>query len=398
MREPTRPRAHRQPRGGGGAFRRGRGAASPLPRLLGRLLLLLVGVGAGAGPLPALGAEPGAAPGGQALATAAAAYRRLPVEERFDGVVEPVQQSTVAAQVVAQVEAVLFDVDDFVPKGAVIVRLRDRAYRARLAQAEAGLKEARARLVEAEQEWRRVRDLHARKLAPRSQLDRAEAALDAARARVAAAEAAVAEAKEALAHTVVRAPYAGVVVARHVEVGETVRVGDPLMTGFSLERLRVRVELPQSFVAAVRRHRQARVILPGDPPREVAASSLTIFPYADPAAHSFRVRVGLPPGLQGVWPGTFVKVAFRTGEERRLVVPARAVVRRSEVTAVYVVGPEGRVSLRQVRLGRRLGESVEVLAGLRAGERVALDPVRATAAAKAQRAGPARGRAAGEGR
>ena len=326
-----------------------------------------------------------AAPSGRSaeLATAEVAYRTLPVEAIFDGVVEPVRRSTVAAQVVAQVEAVLFDVDDFVPKGAVIVRLRDRTHRARLAQAEAGLKEARARLVEAEQEWRRVRDLHARKLAPRSELDRAEAALDAARARVAAAEAAVAEAREALAHTVVRAPYAGVVVARHVEVGETVRVGDPLMTGLSLARLRVRVELPQSFVAAVRARREARVLLPGDPPREVPAEGLTFFPLADERSHTFRARVALPEGLQGVWPGTFVKVAFRTGTERRLMVPRRAVVRRSEVTGVYVVGPGGRVALRQVRLGRRVGEMVEVLAGLRAGERVALDPVRAMALARA---------------
>lgn len=73
----------------------------------------------------------------------------------------------------------------------------------------------------------------------------------------------------------------------------------------------------------------------------------------------------------------FVKVGFVTGESPRLLVPKSAIVARSEVTAVYVVDADGRVSLRQVRTGGTFGDRLEVLAGLGAGERVALDPVAA---------------------
>jgi len=84
----------------------------------------------------------------------------------------------------------------------------------------------------------------------------------------------------------------------------------------------------------------------------------------------------LPDGSATIYPGMFVKVGFVVGETKRLLVPSEAVVRRSELSAVYVISDD-KVTLRQVRLGRRYGESQEVLAGLSEGERVAANPVMA---------------------
>ncbi len=321
------------------------------------------------------------------LETAAAARERVPVEHRYDGVVEAVSRSTVAAQVTGRVEAIYFDVDDYVPKGAVILRFRDREFRARVAQARAALREAEARVAQARAEHERVRRIYARRLVSKSVMDKATAELKAAEARLEAARARLAEAEEQLANTVVRAPYAGIVVERHVEVGETARVGQPLMTGLSLERLRVTAHVPQSLMPALRAgEARARVLLDGRAP--LVPVRTTLFPYADTRSHSFRVRLELPPGDHGLYPGMWVRVALRHGEREALVVPARAVVHRSEVTAVYVVDGKGRLHMRQVRLGRELGGGrVEVLAGLAAGERVALDPVAAAARLKAGREG-----------
>ena len=102
----------------------------------------------------------------------------------------------------------------------------------------------------------------------------------------------------------------------------------------------------------------------------------TTAPVAEPTTNTFRVRVDLPEGSARLFPGMFVKVGFVVGETHRLLVPHDAIVRRSELSAVYVV-TDGRVGLRQVRLGRRYGEDAEVLAGLDEGETVALDPVAA---------------------
>jgi multidrug efflux pump subunit AcrA (membrane-fusion protein) len=101
------------------------------------------------------------------------------------------------------------------------------------------------------------------------------------------------------------------------------------------------------------------------------------------------VRVDLPEGSATLFPGMFVKVGFVVGETRRLLIPAEGIVRRSELSAVYVVGEE-RVELRQVRLGRRYDDDIEVLAGLDEGEQVALDPVRAGIYVKEQQRAAAR--------
>jgi RND family efflux transporter MFP subunit len=316
------------------------------------------------------------------LELSTATLQTIPQERLFDGVIEAVHQSTVSSQLVGRVEKIYYDVDDYVPKDSVILRFRDSEQRARYDQARAAQAEASARLKEAEDEYKRVKDIYAKKLVAKAELDKAEAGLKAAKARLKAAEAKQAEAKEQLDHTVIRAPFSGYVTKRHVEVGETVGVGQALMTGFSYEHLRATVEIPQAFVAAVRKENKAQVLF--DNGTSVAAESLRVFPYAEEQGHSFKVRVNLPQGDYGVFPGSFVKVAFVTGEAQQLLIPARAVVNRSELTGVYVV-TDGKVSLRQVRVGRHIDDQVEVLAGLDAGEKVALDPIAAGIQLKQQR-------------
>jgi hypothetical protein len=112
--------------------------------------------------------------------------------------------------------------------------------------------------------------------------------------------------------------------------------------------------------------------------RRVEAASVTVLPVADARTHSTQVRVYLPQNEAGIYPGMFVRVHFVTGKAQKLVIPASAVLRRSEVVAVYVVDEKGVTKLRQVRLGEKVeGNMVEVLAGLNAGEKVALEPVKA---------------------
>ena len=171
-----------------------------------------------------------------------------------------------------------------------------------------------------------------------------------------------------------RAPYPGIVTERHVEVGEAVGVGQPLMSGLSLDSLRVVANLPQQVAAKVREHKAA-FVLTGE--GRVEATGITIFPFADAASNTFTVRVNLPDGQYQLYPGMFVKIAFVVGDAERLLVPTDALVRRSEVTGVYVVDRNERVRLRQVRVGNRFDDRIEVLAGLAEGERIALDPVAA---------------------
>jgi RND family efflux transporter MFP subunit len=331
----------------------------------------------------------GCAGGGQAQKPAAEPARlesllvqaeRTPLERKLDGTIEAVNQGTVAAQTSGRVATIFYDVNDFVPAGAVIVRLRATEQRTGLLQAEAALREASAREAEAQTNFRRASEMYERKVVAKAMLDQVAANRDAAVARLAAARATLQGAQEGVAYTEIRAPYAGIVTKRHVEVGETVSPGTLIMSGLSLQFLRVAVDVPQSIVQQVRRIRKAAVYVDG---RRIEATKLTVFPEAAMPSNTFRARLELPENAADLYPGMFVKVGFVVGDAERLLVPASALVERSEVTAVYVINASGRTSLRQVRPGHRFEDKVEVLAGLGAGERIALDPVAAMKRLKA---------------
>ena len=306
---------------------------------------------------------------------------RAPLERVYDGTVEAVNRATMSAQTAGRIAEVYYDVDDYVEPGAPIVRFTNTEQQAALDRAEASLAEALARQNQAAEEFARADSLFAAGSSSKREYDQAVASRDAANARVEAARSAVATAEQQLEYTLVRAPYPGIVTERHVEVGEAVSVGQPLMSGLSLDSLRVVTNLPQQVAAKVRDYRSA-AILTGE--GRVEATGMTIFPFADPASNTFTVRVDLPDGQFELYPGMFVKVAFVIGDAARLLVPTDALVRRSEVTGVYVAAADDTIRLRQVRVGNRFGDRTEVLSGLVEGERVALDPVAAGIYVKAR--------------
>ena len=300
----------------------------------------------------------------------------MPLEYKVDGVIEARQQATLSAEVAGKIETVNFDVDDFVKQGEIVMQIRDREYVAQRQKARAAVDEAQASLQDMQLEFKRNQDLRTKNLISLAVFDKSRASLKAAQARMSSADANLAQADELLSYTVLRAPYSGVVVERHVEAGESVSPGQPIITGYALGQLRVTANVPQSVIGGLRDHRLARVIMLEDG-HSMEVGKITIYPFANPRNHSFPVRLQLPQMERRLYPGMLVKVAITIGSAQRLVLPQQALVSRAEVNAVYVLDDDGKISFRQVRPGNRYGEQVEILAGLDAGETIALDPVRA---------------------
>jgi RND family efflux transporter MFP subunit len=294
-------------------------------------------------------------------------------EEAFDGVLEAVNQSVVAAQVSGRIVELPVDVNDTVQKGDVLARLRDAEPHARLVAAQATLHEAEA-------EYRRVKDVFDKKLVAQAQMDRATSARD-------SAQAAVDGAMEQESHALIRAPFAGIITERHVQVGELAVPGRPVVTLLSLDRLRAVVDVPQQYVVALRNHPSARVIFPDG--AAVDATAVVFFPYADEHTHTFRARVDFPDaGPHGVYPGELVKVAFKVASTATLAVAESALAYRGEVTGLYVTNDGHALEFRAVQAGPVLPDGrVEIVSGLAAGDRVALDPVAAAAELRAQEGG-----------
>lgn len=315
--------------------------------------------------------------GAAELTSAAVELREIELTYSAEAVIEAVRQSTVSAQIQGRIVDIRFDVGDAVKKGDVIVRIDERQVGQAAAASAAQVGEAQAALANARAQYERTKQLLAQKFVSRAALDRAEAEYRAAQARVTSLLAGAAAAATEKSFATVVAPYSGVVSARHVEVGEMATPGKPLMTGFDPSTLRVVANVPATQIGAVRAIGRARIEVPSLG-KWLDVKSMTVVPTADPRTQTTRVRLDLPEDVRGVYPGVYARVHFVIGKAPRLLVPRTAVFHRSELTAVYVLGADGRPQLRQVRIGAAGDEnSVEVLAGLKAGERVALEPMKA---------------------
>lgn len=311
------------------------------------------------------------------LKTGTVELREVELTTSAEAVIEAVRQSTVSAQIQGRIVELNFDVGDVVKQGEVILRIDERQVGQAAAASTAQVGEAQAALANARAQYERTKQLLAQKFISRAALDKAESDYRAAQARVSALLAGAAQAQTAKSFATIVAPYSGVVSARHVELGEMATLGKPLMTGFDPSTLRVVANVPQASIGAIQALGRARVEVPSLG-KWIEVKSMTILPTADPRTHTTRVRLDLPVDLRGVYPGVYARAHFVIGKAPRLLAPRAAIFHRSELTAVYVIGQDGRPQLRQVRLGAARDEnSVEILAGLKPGERVALEPMKA---------------------
>ena len=311
------------------------------------------------------------------LAVTKAEYREVAQTYSVEGVVEAVKQSTVSAQISGRVKEVNFDVGDTVKKGQVILRIDERETEQALAGSQAQVMQAQAALTQAKASYQRSLQLFEQKYISQSALDKAKADLDMAQAQAAASQAGESQSALARGYAAVIAPFGGVVASRLVEMGEMVTVGKPLMVGFDPTQMRVVVSVPQYKLVEIGTHPKVNTELTSLK-RWVKAAAVSVQPSADARTHSTQVRITLPANEKGVYPGMFVRAHFVVGKAKKLLIPATAVIRRSEVVAVYVVDDKGVAKLRQVRLGETSGENeVEVLVGLNPGDNVALEPIKA---------------------
>ncbi|MDL5034077.1 efflux RND transporter periplasmic adaptor subunit [Pelomonas sp. APW6] len=337
-------------------------------------------------PLPAR-AQSAAPP---ALQTYVAQPDRAAQGLRYEARVEAVRQTTLAAQVAGAVVQLDVRPGDAVKAGQLLMRLDARSadQNAQASEAQAGV--ARAQLDLARRELDRQQQLFRQHFISQAALDQTEAQFKATQAQVQAQLAQAGAARSQSAWYQLRAPYAGVIAEVPVVQGDMALPGRSLAVLYDPTALRVTAHVPQAEVRAVQAALDSKdagialvIDLPalgvlGQAPRRVQW-----LPTVDGSSGTVELRADLPSPLTGqlqaLVPGQFAQVRLvgpsaEPGRAGVLTVPAQAVVRRAEMTGLYVLNAEGRPLLRQVRLGELRGGQIEILSGLRAGERVALEP------------------------
>ncbi|MBZ5541024.1 MAG: efflux RND transporter periplasmic adaptor subunit [Acidobacteriia bacterium] len=317
------------------------------------------------------------------------AVQAVPVSDVLEavGTVQAAQSSTISSQISGTITQIRAQEGTRVKKGQVLAVLDDAQPRASLASAQAALAaaEQQAKLAEVDDQLaaatlRRYQTLYEKKSLSAQEFDEFKARREAAAARSEQAQAGAAQARAmlreaqiALEHSLLRAPFDGVVTAKRADAGTLAAPGTPLFVLEDTRGFRLEATVGETEIQLVRAGQKVPVVLDALGAAPLAGRVSEIVPAADPRSRTFTVKVTLPADAR-LHSGLFGRALIARGKRSAIVLPAAAIVERGQLQAVYVIGADGIAALRYVTAVAAGAEQKEVLSGLAEGERVAAHP------------------------
>jgi len=292
------------------------------------------------------------------------------------GTLQGFVQSPISARASGYLKRWIKDIGSRVEKGDLLAEIETPEIDQQLSQAIAARQQAASGLELAKSTVARWENLRKKDVVSQQDLDERRSGLAQATSNVAAADANVQRLRQTEGFKRVLAPFAGVITRRNVDVGDLIDAGGtrPLFLLAQTDPLRVYINVPQAYAQLVKAGQPVVVTqaeLRGQSFKgEVARTSGAI----DTATRMMQVEVSLPNRDGALLPGAYVQVSLPLAASRSLTIPANALLFRAEGTRVAVVDAEGRVRLRAVNLGRNYGETVELLDGIAATDRLVLNP------------------------
>jgi len=317
---------------------------------------------------------PAAAPRGPRIEGAAVAVAVVdePVVERYPGTVAAVREVSVSARLIARVQEILVRPGQRVERGEALVALDGRELETRYAQTKESLVGAEARLREAKANYERMRDVQEGAVS-KAQLDRAQAGFESAKSEVESMQQRLEEAKVALSYATIEAPFDAVVVDRYAEPGDLASPGRPLLRLYDPSAMRLEGWVRETIAFRLKPGDELTVRLDAAD-EELAGKVEEIVPQAEAGSRSFLVKVALP-ARENLYPGMFGRLLLPAGTVRRALIPAAAVAHVGQLA--FVVLDDAAQTKRLIELGApRDDGKVEVLSGLREGERVLIPKTR----------------------
>lgn len=315
--------------------------------------------------------------------------------------ITPRTASTISSKLMGTVQAIHVREGDRVERGDLLVVVDQRQVAAQLTRAQAGSQEARRAEASAlsahestkaaadlaastykryqqllasdsvsQQEFDEVEARHRQAQAARAQ---SEAMLAAARSRVRQAEATVESAVVGKKDAQVRAPYAGKITARLIEEGDLASPGTPFLTIEKEGEYYADLVLPERHIQAVALEMKVQVNVPALGEASLEGRIDRIVPLADARSRSFQLKVNLPQDAP-LKSGMFARVNIPVGGSGLLLIPATALVSQGQLDGIFTVDADQIAHFRLVRVGRTYEDQVEILAGIKPGDRYVQAP------------------------
>lgn len=314
---------------------------------------------------PLTHAQPGTSP--PPVVVAKAELRLLAPVTWFPGTVISRDDARLAAEVEGRLVWVA-EVGTTVAKGRIVAKLEDTLVREELAEHEAAVAREQARLAYYRQEVERLKPLVERRIVTPSNLDQAVSNRDATRSELAAAQARVMRAKQQLDRTVIRAPFAGVVTERVLQLGEWAESGAVIVRLVDPRSLEVQARVPSSALAFVKEGSELNLMAS---PERASAKVRAVVPVGDDRSRLYELRLTL---TNTKWPaGQTLRVEVPTAAAREVIaIPRDGLVLRRTGTSVFRILDDDTAERVSVSTGIAAGEFIEVENGIRPGDRVVI--------------------------
>jgi RND family efflux transporter MFP subunit len=287
------------------------------------------------------------------------------------GTVEPRRKAEIASRLLATVLEVKVHAGEMVAAGQTLIVLDDREIQAQFREAEAGVTGVEADLAVRDRDYQRYKAMFAEKAVTKEDYDRVEGAFQVTQAQLTRAREQVERIKVMLSYTTIEAPDSGIVADRYADPGDLAAPGKPLLLVHDPNELELHASVRESLAAHLRPGMKLGVRV-DSADLDVEGAVREIVPQAETASRSVLVKVSLPTDSKTLYIGTFGRLHIPVGELNRIVVPRAAARTVGQLEMVDVVSRDGTLERRFVRRGEMLGDQVEILSGLRIGERVAL--------------------------
>ena len=314
------------------------------------------------------GGDTEGAPQGAVIDTVHVRAEDVPSLVQAVGTVEADNQTAVASEVRGQISRILRDEGSRVSSGQPVIQVDPSPYRFAVQSAAADLSRTQAQLSADEKLLDRYTQLIDAGAIDRQTYENLQARVESGRAAVQQARAALGTAQWNLGKTTVRAPFAGTVGRRHVELGQSVDAQEALFDLVDDQPVKVRFDVGEIHAAEIEVGDQVEFRVRSDTVATRIATVDYVSPEIDPGSRTFEVTAVHTNPDRGARPGAYADVSVTTGvHEKAPLVPEEALVTEGTKNYVYVV-QDSTAQRREVQVGSRVDGMVEILSGLRPGE------------------------------
>lgn len=290
----------------------------------------------------------------------------------FSGKVEAETHSKLSTRIMGQIAKINVETGQKVDAGQVLLEIHAKDIQAKKAQVKANKLEAEAAYLNAKKDYDRFTVLFEQKSASQKELDDITTQFSMTKARLEAVNEMGIEVEEMLRYTSIKAPYNGVITKKYVNEGDLASPGMPLVAIEKQNGFKVMARIPETEISKIKKNDPVLVQINALENEKISGYVAEVNPSSQYTGNQFEAKIVLKPTSEQkgrLYSGMYANVLVEKEGMPSIIIPENVLIRKGQLTGIYTVSQSGTAMLRWVRLGKTIGDQVEILSGLSDGEK-----------------------------